>query len=251
MVLKKWTQLPPELQNDSVREYYDILNKKKMQLFFKRLFDIVMSFLLLIMFLPLFLVLAVAIKCDSKGPVFFKQERVTQYGKTFHIFKFRTMVVDAERLGSQVTVSNDCRVTKIGRIMRKLHLDETIQVLNVLMGQMSFVGTRPEVTKYISKYTDEMMATLLLPAGITSLASIAYQNERQLLHDTDNIDQVYTEQILPDKMRYNLYSIEHFSLGFEMKIMLQTIYSVFRKNDKSMIFDTEMQENFMESKSVI
>lgn len=251
MVLKKWAQLPFELQNDSVREYYDILNKKKMQLFFKRLFDIVMSFLLLIMFFPLFLLLAVAIKCDSKGPVLFKQERVTQYGKTFHILKFRTMVVDAEQLGSQVTVHNDCRITKIGRIMRKLHLDETIQVLNVLMGQMSFVGTRPEVTKYIGKYTDEMMATFLLPAGITSLASIVYQNERQLIRDTSNIDQVYTEQILPGKMRYNLYSIEHFSLGFEIKIMLQTIYSVFHKNYKPIIFDTKMQETFAESKSVI
>lgn len=230
MVLKKWAQLPPEMQNDSVKKYYDILHKKRCSLFFKRLFDIIMSLLLLLIFSPLFSILAIAVKCDSKGPVFFRQERVTQYGKKFRIFKFRTMVVDAEKMGAQVTVHNDCRVTKIGYVMRKLHLDETIQVLNVLIGDMSFVGTRPEVTKYTDKYTDEMTATFLLPAGITSLASIVYQEERKLIHNAGNVDEVYVNKILPQKMKYNLYSIEHFTLGFDLKIMLQTVYSVFNKN---------------------
>lgn len=251
MVLRKWAQLPSEMQNDSIRKYYDILYKKRCSLFFKRLFDIVVSFLLLVIFFPLFAILAIAIKCDSRGPVFFRQERVTQYGKVFRIFKFRTMITNADKLGSQVTVNNDCRVTRVGRIIRKLHLDETIQVLNVLMGHMSFVGTRPEVIKYTDKYTDEMMATLLLPAGITSLASIVYQDERKLICDNGNIDKIYTEKVLPEKMRYNLYSIEHFNLLFEMRIMLQTVYSVFNKNYRSLLFDTEMQEVFKEPKSAI
>ncbi len=232
MLLRKWEYLPPEMQNENVRKYYDILHKKRCSLFFKRLFDIAISFLLLIILSPLFLILAVIIKCDSKGPVFFRQERVTSYGRTFRIFKFRTMVYDAQKLGAQITVKGDRRITRVGRILRKLHLDETIQVLDVLLGNMSFVGTRPEVPKYIDKYTDEMMATLLLPAGITSLASIIYQNERVLMNEADDIDQVYTERILPEKMRYNLYAIEHFTFRSDIKIMIQTVYSILNKNYK-------------------
>ena len=157
---------------------------------------------------------------------------MTSYGRTFRIFKFRTMVYDAQKLGAQITVKGDRRITRVGRILRKLHLDETIQVLDVLLGNMSFVGTRPEVPKYIDKYTDEMMATLLLPAGITSLASIIYQNERVLMNEADDIDQVYTERILPEKMRYNLYAIEHFTFRSDIKIMIQTVYSILNKNYK-------------------
>lgn len=232
MLLRKWEHLPPEMQNESVRKYYNILYKKRCSLFFKRLFDLVISFLLLIIFSPLFLILAVIIKCDSKGPVFFRQERVTSYGRTFRIFKFRTMVYDTQKSGPQITVKDDRRITHVGRILRKLHLDETIQVLDVFLGNMSFVGTRPEVTEYIDQYTDEMMATLLLPAGITSLASIIYQNERVLINESDNIDKVYTERILPEKMKYNLYAIEHFTLGSDIKILIQTVYSVLNKNYK-------------------
>lgn len=242
MLLRKWEQLPPEMQNESVRKYYDILCKKKCSLFLKRLFDIVVSFLLLIIFAPLFLILAAVIKCDSKGPVFFRQERVTSYGRRFRIFKFRTMVANAEKLGTQVTVNEDCRVTKIGRVMRKLHLDETIQVLDILMGRMSFVGTRPEVPRYTDQYTDEMMATLLLPAGITSLASIVYQDERELINGYEDVDKIYTEKILPEKMKYNLYALEHFTLGFDIKIMLQTVYSVLNKNYRPVILRMESQQ---------
>lgn len=239
MILRKWEQLPPEMQNDSVKKYYDILHKKRGSLFLKRLFDIIVSFLLLIIFSPLFLILAVIIKCDSRGPVLFRQERVTSYGKRFRIFKFRTMVADAEKLGAQITVNEDHRVTKIGRIMRKLHLDETIQVLDILMGRMSFVGTRPEVPRYTDQYTDEMMATLLLPAGITSLASIVYQDERKLMNGCDDVDKVYMENILPEKMKYNLYALEHFSVGLDIKIMLQTVYSVLNKNYRPELFCKE------------
>ena len=242
MIVRKWEQLPPEMQNDSVRKYYDILHKKRGSLLCKRLFDIVVSFLLLIILSPLFFMLAIAIKCDSKGPVLFKQERVTQYGKKFRIFKFRTMVADAERIGSQITQNRDGRVTRVGHIIRKLHLDETIQVLNVLMGDMSFVGTRPEVPRYVDRYTDEMMATFLLPAGITSLASIVYQNEGLLFNSGDDVDAVYQGEILPKKMRYNLYSMEHFTVRGDIKIMVQTVYSVFHKNYKPTIPEEEIQE---------
>ena len=232
MILRKWEQLPLEMQNERVRKYYDILYKRRCSLLFKRLFDIVVSFLLLIIFSPLFLILAIVIKCDSKGPVFFRQERVTRYGRKFRIFKFRTMVYDAQNTGTQITVNGDKRITRFGRIIRNLHLDETIQVLDVLLGNMSFVGTRPEVPKYADQYTDEMMATLLLPAGITSLTSIIYQDERVLIDEADDIDKVYMEKILPEKMEYNLYAIEHFTFRTDIKVMLQTVYAVFHKNYK-------------------
>lgn len=171
MLLKKWEELPIEMQTDAVRKYYDILKKKQVSLFFKRVFDIVVSFLMLIILLPLFLILAVAIKLDSHGPVFYRQVRVTQYDRKFRIFKFRSMVQDADK-GSLVTVQGDTRVTRVGKFVRKFRLDEVSQLLNVLKGDMTFVGTRPEVPRYVDQYTATMMATLLLPAGVTSLASI-------------------------------------------------------------------------------
>ena len=198
--------------------------------------------MLLLIFIPLFCVLAIAIKCDSKGPVFFRQERVTRYGKRFYIFKFRTMIADADKKGAQITAHRDDRVTRTGRFMRKLHLDETVQVLNILMGDMSFVGTRPEVPRYVDCYTEEMKATLLLPAGITSLASIVYQDESILVNDPNDIDRIYTETILPDKMKYNLYSIEHFGFGFELKTMVQTVYSVLNKNYRPRLSDLDKKD---------
>ena len=141
MMLKKWEKLPVEMQTPEVRKYYDILKKKKVSLFFKRAFDIVVSFIMLVVLFPLFLILSIAIKIDSKGPVFYRQERVTQYGKRFRIFKFRSMVQGADK-GSQVTVSGDARVTRMGKLIRKCRLDEISQLIDVFRGTMTFVGER-------------------------------------------------------------------------------------------------------------
>jgi len=223
MGLRAWEELPYYMQTDAVREYYDILSKKKGSLRLKRVFDIVVAAILLVAVFPILLILAVWIKLDSKGPVFFRQVRVTQYGKEFRIFKFRTMVNNADRIGSQVTVGNDARITKVGAKIRKLRLDELPQLINVLIGDMSFVGTRPEVKKYVDAYTEEMYATLLLPAGITSEASICYKNEDELLSGVSDIDQVYVKQILPEKMKYNLDSLVKFSFVNDILLMIHTV----------------------------
>lgn len=226
MMLRKWDKLPENMQTDEVRKYYDILRHKKVSMFFKRCFDIVVSLLLLIILLPLFVILAIAIKVDSEGPVFYRQERVTRYGKHFRIYKFRTMVQNADKQGALVTSKGDSRITKVGKFIRKCRLDETSQLLNVLAGSMSFVGTRPEVPEYVEQYTPEMMATLLLPAGITSLASIYYKDEDELLGGEENSDKLYIEKILPDKMKYNLKAIEKFNFFGDIKIMFMTFFAV-------------------------
>lgn len=228
MLLKKWEKLPPEMQTEEVRKYYDILKKKQISLFFKRVFDVFASLILLILLSPIFLVLSIAIKIDSKGPVFYRQERVTQYNREFRIFKFRSMVKDADK-GSQVTVGNDMRVTRVGKLIRKCRLDEISQLIDVLRGKMTFVGTRPEVPKYTERYTSEMMATLLLPAGITSLASIYYKDEAELLDAAEDTDRVYVEKVLPAKMYYNLKAIEKFSFWGDIKIMFMTFFAVLGK----------------------
>lgn len=228
-MLKAWDKLPPEMQLDEVRPYYDILVKKRVSLFFKRLFDIIASLVLLIILSPLFLILAAAIKIDSPGPVFFRQTRITQYGRPFKIFKFRTMVSDAQKRGGQITAQNDSRITRTGKFIRRFRLDEISQLLNTLSGQMSFVGTRPEVPKYVERYSPEMMATLLLPAGITSQASIMYKDEDRLLADADDTDRIYIEKVLPGKMKINLESLKHFSLSSDIRTMFKTVIAVFRK----------------------
>lgn len=228
MILKDWEQLPEELQLDEVRPYYEILKKKKMSLILKRIFDIVVSLIMLIILLPVFIFLGVAIKIDSKGAIFFRQERITQYGKTFKIFKFRTMVNNAEKLGTQVTVGNDARITKVGKFIRDCRLDEIAQLLNILTGDMTFVGTRPEVKKYVNHYTKEMMATLLLPAGVTSLASIYYKDEAKLLDKSNNPDKTYVEEVLPGKMKYNLQSIKEFNFFEDIKTMIKTVIAVIK-----------------------
>lgn len=190
-MLCQWDELPMEMQNPEVKIYYDILVKKRNQLLLKAVFDKITALCLLIFLSPVFLLLALLIKADSKGPVFFRQERVTQYGRPFRIYKFRTMVDHAEKLGTQVTTQSDSRITNIGNKLRGCRLDELPQLINILKGEMSFVGTRPEVMKYVKAYTPEMMATLLLPAGVTSDASIAYKDEEKLLADTDNADETY------------------------------------------------------------
>ena len=229
MILKKWEELPPELQTDAVRPYYHILHKKRAALFCKRLFDIIVSAVMLVVLSPVFLLLAIAIKLDSPGPVFFRQVRVTQYGKQFRIFKFRSMVNNADKLGSQVTVSGDSRVTRVGRLIRSCRLDELCQLIDIFRGTMTFVGTRPEVPKYVSAYTDEMMATLLLPAGVTSEASILYKDESELLDKADNVDEVYIRDVLPEKMRYNLRAIEKFSFFSDIRTMFRTVFAVLGK----------------------
>ena len=228
MSLKDWEQLPEELQLDEVKPYYEILKKKKLSLILKRIFDIVVSFIMLIILSPVFVFLGIAIKIDSKGPVFFRQERITKYGKTFKIFKFRTMVNNAEKLGTQVTVGNDARITKVGKFIRDCRLDEIAQLLNILTGDMTFVGTRPEVKKYVNHYTKEMMATLLLPAGVTSLASIYYKDEAKLLDKSNNPDKTYVEEVLPGKMKYNLQSIKEFNFFEDIKTMLKTVVAVIK-----------------------
>lgn len=229
MLVKKWEKLPPEMQNEAVRPYYEKLRKKIFSLFWKRIFDFFVSSIMLIVFLPLFLVLALAIKIDSRGPVFFRQERVTQYGKKFRIFKFRTMVNNADKIGSQVTVNNDMRITRIGRFIRKCRLDEVSQLIDVWRGKMSFVGTRPEVPKYVERYSEEMMATLLLPAGVTSEASINFKDEDKFLKDAESVDDTYVEVVLPKKMEYNLYSLKKQGFWRDIGIMFKTVFAVLKK----------------------
>lgn len=196
MQFREWDDIPEFMKNEDVKKYYEILRKKRFSLKVKRFFDVTASFVLILFLSPVFLILSVWIKTDSKGPVYFKQERVTQYGRKFSIFKFRTMVINADRTGSLVTVQNDSRITAVGRKIRKYRLDEIPQLFNILAGDMSFVGTRPEVRKYVDEYSDEMKATLLLPAGVTSEASIRYKDEDELLKDAVDVDEVYIHEIL-------------------------------------------------------
>ena len=227
MILKKWEDLPENLRTDAVRPYYDILAKRRGSLLVKRLFDIVVSALMLLVLSPVFAILAIAIKLDSPGPVFYRQVRVTQYGREFRIFKFRSMVSDADKRGSLVTVSGDSRITRVGKFIRKCRLDEVCQLIDVLRGTMTFVGTRPEVPKYVAAYTPEMLATLLLPAGVTSEASIEYKDEAELLDAAADVDAVYIHDVLPGKMRYNLQSLKDFSFFSDIKTMFRTVFAVF------------------------
>lgn len=231
MLLKKWDDLPENMKNESVRYYYNILYKKRISLLAKRIFDIVVAIITFIILSPIFIILSLAIKIDSKGPIMFRQVRVTQYGKNFKIFKFRTMVNNADKIGTQVTTKNDTRVTRVGKFLRKLRLDEIPQLFNIILGDMSFVGTRPEVVKYVEKYTDEMMATLLLPAGVTSEASIQYKDEELLLSIADNVDEMYIHEVLPEKMKYNLRSLEEFNFFADIKTMFKTLIAVFSKDE--------------------
>lgn len=228
-MLCNWEQLPAVMQTDAVRPYYDALCKKQGSLLLKRIFDVTVSAVMLLVLLPVFLVLAVAIKLDSPGPVFYRQVRVTQYGKQFRIFKFRSMVQNADK-GSLVTVGADSRITRVGKLIRKCRLDEICQLIDILRGTMTFVGTRPEVPKYVDSYTPEMLATLLLPAGVTSLASILYKDEDLLLQNAEDVDRTYIEQVLPGKMRYNLQEIKNFSFFSNIKVMFMTVFAVLGKD---------------------
>ena len=235
--LAAWDAMPQLMKNDAVRNYYEALSHRKGSIALKRIFDLVVGVCMATVLLPVMLIIAVMIKTDSKGPVFFKQERVTTNGKKFRIFKFRTMVVDAETLGTQVTTKADSRITRIGKILRKTRLDELPQIFNLIWGDMSFVGTRPEVPKYVDKYTPEMMATLLLPAGITSMASILYKDEEELLSNAQDADDTYVNVVLPQKMKYNLEYLWKFNFVKDIQVMLMTVLAVCGKeySDKAFV----------------
>ncbi len=228
MILKKYEDLPENMKNNEVKEYYEILKHKKFSLIIKRVFDFFAALILLIILSPIMLVLALLIKLESKGPVFYRQERITKYGKKFRIFKFRTMVQDADKKGTLVTIGKDPRITKVGNKIRKCRLDELPQLLNVIKGEMSFVGTRPEVEKYVKEYSNEMKATLLMPAGISSRASIEYKAEDEIiskyLSKGEKIDDIYVKKILPEKMKWNLEYIKKFNIWEDIKICFKTVF---------------------------
>lgn len=230
MILRRWDDLPIFMQCEEVREYYNVLSKKKISLFLKRIFDIIAGVCVLIVTAIPMIVISIMIALESPGGVFYRQERITTYGKKFRIHKFRTMVANADKIGSAVTVSGDSRITSTGAFLRKYRLDELPQVFDVLVGDMSFVGTRPEAVKYVEKYKPEYFATLLLPAGITSEASIRYKDEADLLNGTEeNVDKVYTEIILPRKMEFNLQTIKKFSFWGDIATMFRTVCAVLCK----------------------
>lgn len=226
-LIPDWEKIPSDMRNDSVRKYYNIVTTKKHSLILKRLFDVVASLMLLIILSPVMLVVSILIKISSKKEkVIYKQKRITQYKKEFYIYKFRTMTSD-DKVKNSITCYNDPRITKIGKILRKFRIDEFPQLINVLKGDMSFVGTRPEVIDYISCYSDEMLATLILPAGVTSICSIKFREEEKYLKDSDDIFKTYVDCILPEKMVYNLEYLENFNFFYDIKIMFMTFFKVF------------------------
>ena len=228
-MLRKWEDLPEFMRTPEVRPYWEILNKKRGQLALKRAFDLTAGTALMLLLCPPMAVIAVMIKRDSEGPVFYRQERVTAYGRHFKIHKFRTMVSNADKIGTAVTVGNDSRITKVGAKLRGYRLDELPQVIDVIKGDMSFVGTRPEAVKYVEQYKPEYYATLLMPAGITSEASIRYKDEEKLLKAADDVDKMYLEQVLPIKMEWNLESIRRFRFLREILTMIRTVFAVLGK----------------------
>lgn len=230
MILRPWDKLPDCMRTEEVRPYYDILKKRRFSIVLKRCFDFFVSLVMLLVLWPVMLIIAAVIKIDSPGPALFLQERVTAYGKRFRIVKFRTMVNGAEKKGTAVTVSGDSRITKVGRFLRDKRLDELPQLINILKGDMSYVGTRPEVAKYVDRYRKEYYATLLLPAGVTSEASIRYKDENRLLSGAEDTDRVYVEEVLPAKMVWNLESITRFRFLREILTMVRTVLAVLGKD---------------------
>ena len=230
MILRKWEELPEFMRTEEVRPYYEILNKRRGSLVLKRIMDLAGGLVLFVLLAIPMAIIAVLIKIDSEGPVFYRQERITTYGKHFRIHKFRTMVSNADKIGTAVTVGNDSRITKVGAKLRGCRLDELPQVLDLITGNMSFVGTRPEAVKYVENYKPEYYATFLLPAGITSEASIRYKDEAELLENAVDVDRVYVEEVLPGKMKFNLQSIKEFSFIGEIATMFRTVFAVLGKD---------------------
>ena len=220
--MRSWNKLPSPINNDTVKPIYDLLKRRWFYRFIKRAFDLFASlFLLILLFLPS-LIIGIIIVCDSRGGMFFCQTRVGRYGKQFRIVKFRTMRKDSE--GNQhITHKNDNRITKVGKFLRKTHLDEFPQLLNVIAGQMSFIGTRPEVQQFVDQYQDEWYATLLMRPGITSTASYSCDDEAKVLEE-GNADEIYLNKVLPMKMAMNVEDIKKMSPGRDIKILWKTVF---------------------------
>ncbi len=225
----KYDKLPTNLKNPTTKAYYDLLKKKKVTFFFKRLFDIIMSLCMIVILSPVLIIISFIILCTSKGPILYKQRRVTKYGKIFKIWKFRTMVKHADKIGTQVTIKGDPRITKVGKFLRKCRLDELPQLFNILFGQMSFVGPRPEVEKYVNQYQEEMYATLLVRSGVTSLASIKYKDENKLLEHASDADEVYINEILPEKMKYNYQYLKKINIFYDIALLFQTVIAILKR----------------------
>ena len=215
-------------KNDRLMDIADVLARRKPQLIAKRAMDIVLSACALAILWPLLLLIALAIWIDDPGPVFYRQVRVGRNGKTFRIFKFRSMVMDADKKGLAITVGRDSRITRVGTVLRKTKLDELAQLLNVLFGQMSFVGPRPEVPKYVELYTPYQRQVLLVRPGITDYASIAYRNENDLLAGAPNPETMYIEQIMPDKIELNMKYLREISPLADIRLILKTIVAVIK-----------------------
>ena len=215
-------------ENNKPLDIAAILEKRKLQLVLKRLMDIVISGSALLVIWPVLLIVAIAIKIDDPGPVFYRQVRVGRGGKTFRIFKFRTMVVDADKKGLAITVGRDNRITRMGALLRKTKLDELAQLLNVFLGDMSFVGPRPEVPKYVNMYTPYQQQVLLVRPGITDYASIAYRNENDLLAGSDDPERMYIDVIMPDKIELNMKYLREISPIADLKLIFGTIAAVVR-----------------------
>ena len=228
-MLKRWEDLPDFMRTPEVRPYWEALNRKRGQLALKRAFDVVVGLIIFVLLLIPMAIIAIMIKLDSPGPIFYRQERVTTYGRHFKIHKFRTMFNNADKIGTAVTVDGDSRITKVGSKLRGHRLDEFPQIIDVILGDMSFVGTRPEAVKYVEQYKPEYNATLLMPAGITSEASIRYKDEAELLNAADDVDRVYIEKVLPGKMKWNLRSIKKFSFFGDIATMFRTVFAVLGK----------------------
>lgn len=227
---KAWDDLPAFMRLPEVKPYYDILKKKRCQLVLKRLFDFILAFILLVILAIPMLLISLWICLDSHGAPIYRQERVTTYGRKFRIHKFRTMIADADQKGIQLTAKADQRITRVGMILRKLHLDEMPQLLDVFSGKMSIVGTRAEVPRYVEQYQPEYYATLLMPAGITSEATIRYKDEYKLLNAAQDMEKVYLEQILPAKMKWNLESVRRFRFLREILTIIRTILAIMGKD---------------------
>ena len=231
-MLRQWDDLPDFMKTSEVRPYWETLNSRRGQLVLRRIFDLIVALVLLLVLAIPMLIIAAWIRLDSPGPILYRQERVTTYGRHFRIHKFRTMVSNADKLGSAVTVENDNRITRAGSRLRKLRLDELPQIFDVISHSMSFVGTRPEAVKYVEQYEAEWYATLLMPAGITSEASIRYKDEDRLLNGADGVDKVYVEEVLPGKMKWNLESIRKYSFFDEIATVFRTVLAVMGKEYK-------------------
>ena len=210
-------------------DYKKIVKRKWFKRFCIRVFDLIISFIALLFLALPFILISFAIVCDSKGGAFFKQVRVGKNGKEFKIMKFRTMVTNAEAKGLQISTSGDSRITKVGKFLRKTKIDELPQLFNVFVGQMSFVGPRPEVPKYVAMYNEEQRNVLLVKPGITDEASIVFRDENTILENAEDTEAAYINEIMPVKLNLNLKYIRKMGLFYNIKIIFKTVFAVLKK----------------------